>query len=238
MGRGRARAGVDEFTESMLLALLKFKPFDRAGQLLRMEKLLGHFQRFRKRYYKMIWNMDRIAGIKTANGTLCHLLCIQIHFPANRHMPRMALFGEIVYRGKISFHHDRKGGMIAFIGPQPEFVFLVLESYSKQLLKLCNGVHAMSAAKIFDFHGFTLWLSEPMVEHYFDRSRLAAFIAERRCSGRARRPGARDPGAWRSRSPRVISRRSPAVGPEDPLAVSEARPARSVERGRTAGAHP
>ncbi len=78
-----------------------------------MEKLLGDFQRFRKRYYKMIWNMDRIAGIKTTNGKSCHLLWIQIHFSTKRHMPRMAIFGEIVYRGKISLHHDRKARVIA-----------------------------------------------------------------------------------------------------------------------------
>jgi hypothetical protein len=44
---------------------LELEPFDRARQLLSLEKILSDFKRFRKRYYEFISNVDRFAGIKT-----------------------------------------------------------------------------------------------------------------------------------------------------------------------------
>src|SRR5580700_8338114 len=57
-----------------LLALLKFEPFDRARQLLRMEKLRSDFPCFRKRYYEAIWSpLNRTANSCSSCAIDCSL---------------------------------------------------------------------------------------------------------------------------------------------------------------------
>src|SRR5260370_6235849 len=86
-----ARAPMSTAWQSQLLLLPLLRPFDRARPLLRMrmEKFLSDFQRFGKRHYKFIWNIDRFARITFSNRKSRPLLWIQIHFPAKRHVPSL-----------------------------------------------------------------------------------------------------------------------------------------------------